>query len=57
MGPAPVGGCSGGGKVSIHQEAPLQSETAGGGGEKLRSYGREHRNRRVEAKGERFPHR
>ena len=56
MGPAPVGG-SCGGKVSTHQEAPSQAETAGGGGGKLRSLGGEHSHRGAEGKAERFPHR
>ena len=32
-------------------------ETAGGGGGKLRSHGREHSHRGAEGKAERFPHR
>ena len=56
-GPAPVGGSHEGGKVSTHQEAPSRTETAGGGGGKLRSHGGERSNSGAESKAERFPHR
>ena len=52
-----MGGSCEGEKVSTHQEAPSQAETAGGRGGKLRSHRGELSHKGVEGKAERFLHR